>query len=118
MCIHRHIPKIKINAKTCDACGECATVCPKKVFITNGKEISIRNLLECTLCNDCVDACLKQPAAIDVSWDKNAFIMILESTGVLPPERIVSEALDIMEKKTDEFLNELTAKESEKPEEA
>ena len=52
---------------------------------------------------DCVDACPKDPSAVDISWDKSAFIVKIESTGALQPERIVSEAIKILTKKVKEF---------------
>jgi hypothetical protein len=42
-----------------------------------------------------------------VSWDKNAFVFKVESTGALPVERIVIEAIKILDKKVKEFSNQL-----------
>jgi DNA-directed RNA polymerase alpha subunit len=56
---------------------------------------------------DCADACPKDPSAVEVTWDKNAFIFKVESTGALPPERIVIEAIKILDKKVKDFSNQL-----------
>jgi DNA-directed RNA polymerase subunit D len=109
-CAYKYFPKVKINEKLCDACGKCVEVCPKRVLINVGKKIEIRNITECTLCQDCVDACPKDPTAIEVSWDKNAFIFDIESNGRLPIERILFEALKILDGKVENFLNLLTEK--------
>jgi len=118
LCTHRYLAKIKVNEEKCDGCGECVSACPKRILLAKGKKIEVHNILDCTLCGDCVDACPKESPAISLSWDKNAFILTLESTGTLPPERIVLEALKIMEKKTEEFLDQLAIVEKEKHENA
>lgn len=107
MCAYKHMPQIKIDAKNCDACGRCVEICPKKVLAKNGDKIEIRDLLACTLCQDCVDVCPKEPPAIEVEWEKNTFIFNLESTGVLPPERILEEALKILDKNLEEFAKQI-----------
>jgi hypothetical protein len=56
---------------------------------------------------DCVDACPQNPPAVEVSWDKNAFVFKVESTGALPAERIVIEAAKILDKKVKEFSDQL-----------
>lgn len=112
MCAYKHLPKIKIDAKRCDACGKCVKVCPKKTLLDVGKRIETRNVIECTLCQGCVDACPLSPPAIDVASDNDAFVLDVESTGALPVERILLEALKILDEKFDEFLNQLMAKES------
>ena len=52
---------------------------------------------------DCVEACPKKPSPLKVEWEKNAFIMNIESTGALPPERILKEATKILGKQLNEF---------------
>ena len=72
--------------------------------------MEIRNVTACTLCQDCVDACPKGPTTIEASWDKNAFIFDIESSGGLPVERILFEAVKILDGKAENFLNLLTEK--------
>jgi DNA-directed RNA polymerase subunit D len=110
VCAYKHYPKVKINEKECDACGKCVEVCPKRVLKVSegGKQLELRNVIDCTVCKDCVNTCPKSPAAIDVSWQKDVFVLDIESTGSLPTERIVLEALKIMDKKVDSFLENVT----------
>jgi DNA-directed RNA polymerase subunit D len=107
MCTYMHLPQIIVDLKKCDACGECVNVCPEQIFIKTAEGIKTQNELECTLCMDCVDICPKDPSAVEVSWDKNAFIFKIESTGALPAERIVLEGIKILEKKVKEFSDQL-----------
>jgi len=110
MCTYKYFPKVKINEKLCDACGKCVEVCPKRVLLIAGGKVGIRNITECTLCQDCMDACPKGPNTIEVSWDKNAFILYIESNGGLTVEQILLEALKILDGKVENFLNLLTEK--------
>ena len=61
-----------------------------------GNKVDVRDLLACNLCMDCVEACPKKDEGIKVGWEKNDFIMNIESTGVLPPERILQEATKML----------------------
>ncbi|MCW4016238.1 MAG: DNA-directed RNA polymerase subunit D [Candidatus Bathyarchaeota archaeon] len=107
MCNYMYLPKIKVDVDSCDACGKCVKVCPEECLIKTDSGIKTQNELECTLCMDCVDACPKEPLAVEVTWDKNAFIFKIESTGALPVERIVVEAIKILDKKVKEFSDQL-----------
>lgn len=107
MCTYMHFPEINVDSKRCDACGKCVKVCPEEILIKTKKGIKIQHETECTLCMDCSDACPKDPSAIEVSWDKNGFIFKIESTGSIPVERIVTEAVKIFDKKVKEFSKEL-----------
>lgn len=109
-CAYKYFPEVRINQKTCDACGKCVEICPKRVLTNVGKKVEIRNVTACTLCQDCVDACPKGPTTIEASWDKNAFIFDIESSGGLPVERILFEAVKILDGKAENFLNLLTEK--------
>jgi len=114
MCTYKYLPQIKIDSKRCDACGECVEICPRRVLAKNGDKIEVRNLMACTLCQDCMDACPQNPSAIEVSWDDSAFIFNIESTGVLPPERIISEALKILDKQLNELVSQVKVAKIEK----
>ena len=106
-CTYRYVPRLKIDYSRCNACGKCVEVCPRKVFAKEDKKVKIVNEMECILCNDCVRVCEMDPPAIQVSWRENAFIFYVESTGALPIERIIFEALKIYEEKFSEFINQL-----------
>ena len=109
-CTYRYMPEIELDSERCDACGDCVNICSRKVLEKSGDKIVIANLLECVLCKDCVRVCPKDPPAIKVNGNQNSFIFYIESTGVLPIERIISEALKIYEKKCSEFLDQLLVK--------
>jgi DNA-directed RNA polymerase subunit D len=115
VCAYKHLPKVKIDEKLCDSCGKCVDVCPKRVLIITeaGKKIELRNVMDCTVCKDCVDVCPMSPPAVEVSWNKDVFVLDIESTGALPVERILFEALKILDRKAESFLEQLTVKKSE-----
>ena len=108
-CIYRYVPVVKIDQTKCDGCGKCVDICPKKVFEKNENKVKVANEIECILCEDCVEACDKNPSAIKVDKKENAFIFYIESTGALPVERIFSEALKIYDEKCSDFMNQMVA---------
>lgn len=114
MCAYKYYPRIELNNRRCDTCGKCVEICPKKVYVKSDGKIEIRDLLACTLCQDCVEACPQDPKAIKAGWEENAFILNLESTGALPPERIVKEAVKMLEGQLKEFEGQIKVKKSEK----
>jgi DNA-directed RNA polymerase subunit D len=114
MCTYKYLPQIKIDAKRCNACGDCVEVCPQKILVNTGEGIKTQNIVDCTLCQDCMDTCPQNPPAIEVNGDKEAFVFNIESTGALPVERIMLEALKILDKKIKDFYNQLKVKKSEK----
>jgi DNA-directed RNA polymerase subunit D len=113
MCTYKYFPQIEIR-KQCDACGKCVEICPRKVLAKVGDRIEIQDLMACTLCKDCINVCPKDPPAINVSGKEDTFIFNVESTGVLPPRRIMKEAVKILDKHLKEFIGQLKVKRSEK----
>ena len=103
VCAYKYFPKIEVPAGKCEECQKCVDICPKKVFTIKEDKVDVRDLLACNLCMDCVEACPTEPKRIRVEWEKNAFIMNLETNGVLPPERILQEATKILDKQLKEF---------------
>ena len=77
------------------------------IYSVKDGRIEVRDLLACNLCMDCVDACPTEPKPIKVAWEKNMFVMNIESTGGLPPERILQEATKILDKQLKEFEDQL-----------
>jgi DNA-directed RNA polymerase subunit D len=113
MCIYKYLPKIKISDKSCDTCEKCIEICSRNVLTKTDNKIKIRDLMACTLCQDCVKECPKNPSAIEISWEKDAFIFGLESSGALNSERILLEGIKILDKQLDEFESQLKVKKSE-----
>jgi DNA-directed RNA polymerase subunit D len=113
MCTYKYFPKIKIDVKRCDDCGKCLEICPRKVYTKTDDKIQVRDLKACTLCMDCVEACPQKPPAIEVGSEENTFIFSLESTNALPPERIMTEAIKILDKGLNEFESQTKVKKGE-----
>jgi DNA-directed RNA polymerase subunit D len=113
MCAYKYYPKVEIGRR-CDACGKCIDVCPKRVLVKTGNKIEVQNQILCTLCQDCVEACPQEPHAITVSGEEDAFIFNVESTNVLTPERIVTEAIKILDKQLKEVESQIKVRKSEK----
>jgi len=114
VCAYRYMPIINIDENRCDGCDECVEICPKDILVKEDGKIRVQNLEECTLCKDCVRVCKIDPAPIEVNWDDETFIFDIESNGVLPIERIVSEGLKILNKKISDLTESMQGKEDEK----
>ena len=110
-CTYRYYPKISVNTKTCDACGECVEACSKRVLQVKGKKLLIENAVLCDLCGDCVKSCQKEAPGIEVEPEQNVFIFHIESNGSLSMERLLTEASRILAKKSEDFVGLLSLKE-------
>jgi len=101
----REYPIIELP-KNAEACKDCVKVCPKGVFSIDGK-VAVKNLLNCDLCEACVDECRKLgKEEIVVKGSKEDFIISIESWGQLRPKEIFIEACEILDKNIKEFLKE------------
>jgi len=112
MCTYKYFPNIEISKK-CSVCGKCVEMCPKKVLIKTDNSIEVRDLMACTLCQDCAEACPENPRAITVSGEEDAYIFSIESTQVLSPERILTEAVKTLDKQLKELESQIKVKKSE-----
>ena len=109
MCVYKYYPKITVPIEKCEDCAKCVDICSKKVLSIKDEKVDIRDLLACNLCMDCVEACPQKPSPLKIDWEKNAFIMTIESTGALPPERVLQEATKILGKQLNEFEEQIKA---------
>ena len=109
MCAYKYYPKITTPKEKCPDCQKCVEICPKKVFSFKDGKVDVKDLLACTLCMDCVEACPQKPSPLTIEWDKNTFIMNIESTGALPPERVLKEANRLLDKQLNEFEEQIKA---------
>jgi DNA-directed RNA polymerase subunit D len=107
LCVYKYLPRIRIDESRCNACGKCVKICPKRVLVKVGSKIENRNLMDCTLCQDCANACPPDRQAIEIAPDEDAFIFNVESMGTLPIERILLEGFNVVDKKINDFLNQV-----------
>ena len=107
MAVYQHMAEIKIDEKRCTACAECIKACPGNVFEIQEGVLKIVDIHNCSLCGDCVESCPVEPAAIEQGRKEDSFLFSVESTGCLPPERIVVEAVNIILAKLDELGGKL-----------
>ena len=104
-CAYKYLPKITLNSDNLANPAEVIRICPTDVYVNDPEnKIVVRDELACTLCMDCVEKAVpidsKKPSPVKVEEDDTAFIFYVESTGALPPNRIVSEASKILDKKS------------------
>ena len=105
--IYRHIAEIDVDEERCTVCAECVKVCPRDVFKIEKGKLMIVDVNACTLCGECVKACPVEPGAVTQGLIVNTYLFTVESTGCLPPERIVSEAGKVLLAKLDEFTEKI-----------
>ena len=104
-CAFSYLPIINIDYDKCTVCGICAGECPHNLIHIEDERIFIENILDCSLCKICEKVCEEE--AIKIDWNKNNCIFKVESSGALPPERIVIEAANILKNKGKELLEKL-----------
>jgi DNA-directed RNA polymerase subunit D len=105
--VYQHVSELEIDEKTCTACGKCAESCPSGVLEIQDGKLKIVDVNACTLCGECTKACPVEPAAINQGMKPDAFIMTVESTGCMPPEKLVQEAVKILKAKLSEFSTKI-----------
>lgn len=105
--IYQHIAEIEVDDERCNACAECLKACPRDVFLIEESKLIIVDIHACTLCGECVEACPMEPPALTQGVSADTYIFTVESTGCLPPEKIVSEAGRILVSKIDELSEKI-----------
>jgi DNA-directed RNA polymerase subunit D len=113
-CAYKYLPKVSVNPENLANPEEIIKVCPPHVYAPDPEsKIAVRDELACTLCMDCVEKAVpvdpKKPFPVKIDSDDSAFIFNVESTGAIPPKRIVDEAAKVLEKKA-VALNDLVKK--------
>lgn len=104
-CTHKYAVDIQVDHEKCTLCKKCLDACLKQVLAVNG-QVNVIDLEKCNLCKECEKVCPID--AIRVERIKDAFILNVESTGALPPERIFLESIRILKEKTDELKGFVT----------
>lgn len=104
---YRYYPTVTIDPKKCDNGDACLKVCPRGVLGKKDGKLVVENLENCILCNACVDVCTHD--AITVQGDKTKFIFEFETDGSLSARNTLKKALDILEKKFDDFREDVSS---------
>ena len=103
-CAYKYLPIIKIDYEKCEKCEKCIDACPRQIL--SFKDVpQIVNAMDCNFCMACEEACETEPEkAIQVSWNSTKFIFSVESSGVLPCDKIIVKACEILKAKVQDFL--------------
>ena len=102
---YKAYPKIKIDNKLKNP-EKAHKSCPVNVFELQGKTLKVKHLLNCTLCNACVDIADPQ-GSIEVEASDKDFIFFIESWQQLSAKNVFLEALNIFDEKLDELAAKL-----------
>ncbi|XP_070663570.1 uncharacterized protein [Malus domestica] len=111
---YRMLPEVIISQDIEDEMAEkLVATCPVKVFdiedIGNGKKrATVARPRACTLCRECIREGKGWENSISLQRKKDHFIFKIESTGVLPPEVLFTEAVKILEDKCDRVISDLS----------
>jgi len=109
-------PDIRINQTRMEELDEKSKMewvasCPTHVYRydEDTKQVEVEELRNCTYC----DECKKKAVALDVSdlvsirQKEDRFIFTVETTGSLPPERVVLQALSVLKDKLQNIHSQL-----------
>ncbi|MGP8320638.1 MAG: DNA-directed RNA polymerase subunit D [Methanosarcinaceae archaeon] len=107
-CGYKNMPIIEING--CDNCGVCADKCPRGIIYieSTGAMVSKEDLLKCSLCKLCEDAC--DIGSISVKENENSFIFYSESDGSYTSRELILNAGNVIKDKAfrmGEILNSI-----------
>jgi len=105
---YKYLPKITLRPENLSNLEEVIKCCPTHVYASDAsRKIFIKNELDCILCMACVEQAVpldqRKGSPVDIKGDDTSFVFQVESTGSLPPKRIVREAASILSKKADEM---------------
>jgi DNA-directed RNA polymerase subunit D len=102
----RPIFKVTVDLKKCDVCKKCLDVCYPQIFRIEDDQVIITDEERCDGCKQCLDSCPK--AAIEIESSEDTFLFKIESTGVLRPDQIFNQAIEILKNKTQEFIEQIS----------
>jgi DNA-directed RNA polymerase subunit D len=107
-CYYKYLPKIDVDPQKINDCPKVVEACPRNIFKKEKGKIVLQNIEDCSLCKICEEIC--DPGVVKVGWYEDKLLFTIESSGVLEPERILSEGLKILENKANKFLDHLKGK--------
>lgn len=108
---YRLLPSITFKAPIeGEDAHELAAICPTGVFgVKKNKkkeEIDIEDIYKCTMCRECIRLD-KFNDKIELGKERKKYVFTIESVGVLRPERLFLEALQVIRGKAQHYLAHL-----------
>lgn len=98
---YRFSANIRLDSARCDIDEACIEVCPKDVFVREGKKIVVKHPERCNICMACVDRC--ELECLTVEEDPSRIILKYETDGSIGPKELMIISLKILEEKFDGF---------------
>jgi DNA-directed RNA polymerase subunit D len=89
------------TSEDCNNCEDCIKACPVNVLEIKAKKVVLKNQIDCILCGKCRDVCKHKALALD--FDKNAFILNVETHGNMSNAEVLSRAAKALSEKVGEF---------------
>ena len=93
----------------CDGCGRCINECPRNIIqLVDGiAAVPDEDLLKCSLCRLCQDAC--DINAIKVDIDEKSFIFTMESDGSYTAQQLILNAVKTIKGKASRMQDILSS---------
>ena len=119
----QHEPDITINTAKMEELTDVekqgfVKSCPTGVYSYDGRRVEVKDMMKCTFCNECIyyaDEEIKKKQLVIIKEKPNKFTFTVEATGALPPERIVLDALLVLQKKLGEVEHPIETASSRGP---
>ncbi|MDH7509309.1 MAG: DNA-directed RNA polymerase subunit D [Methanomassiliicoccales archaeon] len=108
---YKYYPEISIDYSKCEGEDDCIKACPRGCFGKKDGKTVVIDQEACTLCMACVEACTNK--AVTVKGNEGKFIFEFETDGSLSAEKTLRTALEIMEKKFEDFRELVSSFESQ-----
>ena len=108
---YRLLPSISFKAPIeGEDAHELAALCPVGVFgvkkTKKKEEIDIEDIYACTMCRECIRPD-KFNDKIELGKDKRKYIFTIESVGVIKPEKLFMDALQVVRSKVQHYIGHL-----------
>jgi DNA-directed RNA polymerase I and III subunit RPAC1 len=104
---YRLLPEITFAEPiTGDRAQELKSMCPQNVFDIEDMEAVVARPRECTMCRECIRKDGWHDS-VQLKRKADTFLFTIESTGCMPTETIVREAIKILKQKSIKFQTEV-----------